>query len=140
MAIQKSQGAMEFILLFTILLTFGFGIFVVNTDFQVSIKGEENEINANRVLDTIENEVSIALKIGDGYERSFVLLPPTKDPQFYKLSSVGDGNIKIEWETKSLIRKMPTKDITDGSTDKFSIQFGTVKISNEKSKIIIQSE
>ena len=135
----KSQTSIELLLLFGVLLTFGLGIFIINLDSQAIINAKEARVNAQRISDTLENEISIALKLGDGYERVFTLLPPTARLDFYTISVEGDGLIAIDWNGGSLFSKMPTRALTDGSTDVFKISFGANKISNVDGVIIIQS-
>lgn len=138
MIVLKSQSSFEFLTFTILLFSISFGVVVLNTNLQAIIKTKRLQINAQRILDTLENEIAIAVKMGSGYERSFVFLPSVEDVKNYNITCVGNGIIKVEWYNGSLHRKMPTKNITNGTSDKFSIFFGKNKISNVDGNIIIE--
>ncbi len=137
MNMKKAQSSIEMFLLFGALLTFGLGVFIVNINSQAIVRYKEAELNAQRVLSVIENEVSIALKIGDGYERTFNLASPSGDADY--IISQENGLIDIRWDGGAVNGRLPTKQITDGTDNSFEISFGDNKISNDNGEIIIEA-
>ncbi|MEM5772854.1 MAG: hypothetical protein QXL86_01350 [Candidatus Aenigmatarchaeota archaeon] len=134
----KSQSSFEFIVYFILLLAISLVVFAINVQYQIVIRERKFQMNAQRILESLENEISIAIKMGDGYEKTFVFLPSTENLESYRISSLGGGIIKVEWDGNYLYGRMPTRNLTDGTSDKFSIFFGENKISNQKGNIIIQ--
>ena len=134
----KSQSSMELLMFFGILLLFGLGIFVLNVDTRSMIDQRKHTTEAQGIVNTIENEIHIALKIGDGYQKTFRLIPSTESLSFYKMSVLENGTIKIEWDSDYLTKKMPTKNITNGTDYEFLISFGPTKLSNVGGEIVIE--
>jgi len=134
----KSQSSMELLIFFAILLTFALGIFVLDADTRSMIEQKKLTTDAEGIANTIENEIFIALKIGDGYQKTFNLIPPTESLSFYKVSALSNGTIKIEWDNTYLTKKMPTKNVTNGSSYEFPISLGTTKLSNVDGEIVIE--
>ena len=133
----KSQSSMELLTFFGILLVFALGIFVLDTDTRSMIEEKKHNIDAEGIVSTIENEIHIALKIGDGYQKTFNLIPSTESLSFYKVSALSNGTIKIEWDNTYLTKKMPTKNITNGTSYEFLIPFGLTKLSNVGGEILV---
>ena len=134
----KSQSSMELLIFFAILLTFALGIFIIDADTRSAIEQKKYNTDAEEIASTIENEIFIALKIGDGYQKTFNLIPPTESLSFYKVSALINGTIKIEWDNTYLTQKMPTKNITNGTSYEFPIPLGPTKLSNVDGEIIIE--
>jgi hypothetical protein len=129
---------MELLIFFAILLTFALGIFILDVDTRSRIEQKKYTTDAEGIANTIENEIYIALKIGDGYQKTFNLIPPTESLSFYKVSTLDNGTIKIEWDNTYLTKKMPTKNITNGTSDEFLISLGLTKLSNIGDGIVIE--
>jgi len=133
----KSQSSMELLIFFGILLTFALGIFILDIDTRSMIEQKKHNADAEGIVSTIENEIHIALKIGDGYQKTFNLIPSTESLSFYKVSALSNGTIKIEWDNTYLTKKMPTKSITNGTSYEFLIPFGLTKLSNVGGEIVV---
>jgi hypothetical protein len=138
MSSLKSQSSFEFIVFFILLLSISLSVAILNVNLQAVIATKKSQLNAQRILDTLENEIAIAIKMGNGYERTFVFLPSTESMKDYNVSCLGKGIMKVEWGNGNLYKKMPTNSITNGTSDKFDIAFGTNKISNHEGTIIIE--
>lgn len=131
---MKGQTSIEFLILFTILIFFAAVILYIN--FIRSIQSAElrKNFDAQRLSNAIENEISVAIEQGDGYERVF-LLPTT--PNVYSVSIYEDGSVTISWRNGNYIRKLPTKNITNGSSNNFQLSTGLNRISNKEGIIFI---
>jgi hypothetical protein len=129
---------MELLIFFAILLTFALGILILDVDTRSMIEQKKHMTEAQGIASTIENEIHIALKIGDGYQKTFNLIPSTESLSFYKLSTLNNGTIKIEWDKTYLTKKMPTKNITNGTSYEFLISLGPTKLSNVGGGIVIE--
>lgn len=96
---MKSQISVEFLLL-TSVLVFLVGVtLLISGNFRISIFEDRVYLSAKEICNKISSEISIAIKLGDGYRREFFL----EEKLFGNLDyyvEVKDYSIKIKWDNK----------------------------------------
>ena len=132
---MKGQYSVEFLILFITLTFLATVILYINFIRGIQFGELKKNFDAQRLSNAVENEISIAIEQGDGYQRIFLL--PTTTSADYDTTIYEDGSVGISWKTGNYIRKLPTKNITNGDSNNFQISTGLNKISNKNGIIFI---
>jgi hypothetical protein len=135
----KGQSAVEFTMLFIVLLVFCTGVYMMSLNAQKTVEQKRANMETGRMMNAIENEVTLALQMGDGYSRTFDLRSSDPRTYGYYIRSLGRGLLEAGWNGASYTRQMPTRELvnsTGGGTFNFTI--GVNKITNKGGVVYIQ--
>lgn len=131
---MKGQISIEFLVLFSALTFLAAVILYINFERGSQLAELRKKFDAERIVNVLENEISIAIEQGDGYERIFFLPKTSND---YNLTIYEDGSVSVSWHTGNYIRKLPTRNVTNGSSSNFQLSTGLNKILNQEGIIFI---
>ena len=124
---NKSQSALEFIVLASFMLLAVLGFFAVTGSRVLEAKEEGNREIAKDIADFAYREIEIAKSVNDGYTRAFNM-PETVNGVDYSISIVDNRELVVNYLGYEYIRFLPSN--VTGSITK-----GNNKIS--KSNVII---
>lgn len=96
---MKSQISVEFLLLTSILIFLVGATILVSGNFQTNVFEGKVYSSAREICRKISSEISIAVKIGDGYKREFFLEEKLFGNLDYSVE-VDGYSIKIKWDEK----------------------------------------
>lgn len=96
----------------------------------VRIDRMQRDIKANRIVTTVEREINMAVRFGDGYSRNFTL-PEDIDGQDYNLNIHDDLRLlEIKWADERKTRQILVNDSQGNLTP------GENRIKNSDGKIV----
>lgn len=96
---MKSQASIEFLILVSVLIFLVGTTILVSGNFQANFFEEKVYSSAREICRKISSEISIAVRIGDGYKREFFLEEKLFGNLDYSVE-VSDYSIKIKWDGK----------------------------------------
>ncbi|MBD3155026.1 MAG: hypothetical protein GF368_00035 [Candidatus Aenigmarchaeota archaeon] len=128
---MKAQSSIEFFILSGTMLLFMIVIIYVNSNSQLRLFQLRNTLEAKRLVDRIENEISVAIEQGDGYERVFNVPQKLGRLTDYNIMIHQDGSIEVNWKGNNYLRKLPSTEITNGLSSSFEISKGYNRVENE---------
>lgn len=134
---MKAQSSIEFFILSGTMLLFMIVIIYVNSNSQLRLFQLRNTLEAKRLVDRIENEISVAIEQGDGYERVFDVPQKLGGLTDYNIMIHQDGSIEVNWKGNNYLRKLPSTEITNGVSTSFEISKGYNRVENENQVIEI---
>jgi len=126
---QKSQSAIEFIVLASFMLLVIVGFFAVTSSKVLESKEEANRQISQDIAEFAYKEIEIAKSVNDGYTRTFVM-PQTVNGVNYNITIIDNRELIVNYLEHEYVKFLPsnvTGDITKGS-NKISKSNGIVYI------------
>src|SRR3989344_2843143 len=96
MAGRKSQFAMEFVVLIAFMLVIFLGFFAVVSMRILEAKENENKQIAKEIANMVQDEVTLANSVADGYKRTFNVQQKFKGSS-YNIAVIGNRELVVNY-------------------------------------------
>jgi hypothetical protein len=106
-----AQVSIEFIVLVSVLVLILATVVYYNSSFYVRINAAKDYNNAQGISDQISSEINLALRIGDGYSRSFYVPGSISNSIDYNIT-VNDYTVVLNWNNGYVTSTVLAKNIS----------------------------